>query len=376
MGDLSAGNSAGDGSNSKLSLERIKKQLSTGAGCVLLQGPLLKRSETLRKWNRRWFTLDPSSGWMEYRTQRGDPSPRGLIFFEADSTITLSPLNIHGDHKYDGCCFYIGTPHKKEYFLCAETQVAARAWVATLRAAAVVLKAHKEAVNSLSGNGSATLGTVAAVVAAANATAREAAEEIAAEQKKLLRTALNAHNSQPAAEISDNLSVMKETLRVKDEELNHLAKELRARDLTIKELVGHLSETADAASAAASATRSMDKERKAAKSEVEHIRKELEQMQRSTVIKLTAATERLVVATKARDEALLEAQRWQKELAKAREQVILMEAAVLRAEESAKQAIADGEEKVKAFREARSAPVASEDRHMPEERNLKAEDGR
>lgn len=31
----------------KARLEKIKKQLSTGAGTVLLQGPLLKRSETV-----------------------------------------------------------------------------------------------------------------------------------------------------------------------------------------------------------------------------------------------------------------------------------------------------------------------------------------
>ena len=41
------------------------------------------------------------------------------------------------------------------------------------------MRAHKEAVNSLGGSGSAKLGTVAAVVAAANATAKEAAKEIA-----------------------------------------------------------------------------------------------------------------------------------------------------------------------------------------------------
>lgn len=95
------------GEDLKAKLEKIKKQLSASSGSVLLQGPLLKRSETLRKWNQRWFTLDPSTGRMEYRFQRSDPSPRGLIHFDADSTITVSPLNIQGDRKYDGCCFCI-----------------------------------------------------------------------------------------------------------------------------------------------------------------------------------------------------------------------------------------------------------------------------
>jgi hypothetical protein len=75
------------------SLEKIKQHLNRGSGHVLLEGYLLKRSETLRKWNRRWFTLDPSTGKMEYRSERGDVSPRGLITFDAQSTITVSPLN-------------------------------------------------------------------------------------------------------------------------------------------------------------------------------------------------------------------------------------------------------------------------------------------
>jgi hypothetical protein len=46
------------------------------------------------------------------------------------------------------------------------------------RAAALVLKAHKEAVESLSGHSHAKQGDVAAVVAAANATAWEAAKDV------------------------------------------------------------------------------------------------------------------------------------------------------------------------------------------------------
>jgi hypothetical protein len=51
-------------------------------------------SADLRKWNQRWFTLDPSTGKMEYRLQRGDARVRGLIVFDGDSTITVSPVNI------------------------------------------------------------------------------------------------------------------------------------------------------------------------------------------------------------------------------------------------------------------------------------------
>jgi hypothetical protein len=93
--------------DNKNSLEKIKQQLNRGSGRVILEGYLLKRSETLRKWNRRWFTLDPSTGKMEYRSERGDLSPRGLITFDSQSTITVSPLNLMKESKYDGCCFCI-----------------------------------------------------------------------------------------------------------------------------------------------------------------------------------------------------------------------------------------------------------------------------
>ncbi|KAG0598861.1 hypothetical protein M758_12G106500 [Ceratodon purpureus] len=316
----------------KARLEKIKKQLSGGAGTVLLQGPLLKRSETLRKWNQRWFTLDPSTGKMEYRFQRGDPSPRGFIHFDADSTITVSPLNIQGDRKYDGCCFYIGTSQKKESFLCAETPAAARAWVATLRAAALVLKAHKEAVNSLSGNGHAKLGTVAASVAAANATAQEAMKDVQASFRSSVVTV--SQTSIPAANASiDNSTILKETLRVKDEELNQLQRDLRARDLTIKELAERLSETADAAESAAKAVHFVDKERQVALAEVEHLKKELQRASEQ----IKAAEERVVAANMTRDLALQEAHRWRVELGKAREQCVIMEGAVQRGHEHARQ---------------------------------------
>ncbi|KAH9559044.1 hypothetical protein CY35_06G038700 [Sphagnum magellanicum] len=53
------------------------------------------------------FTLDPSTCKIEYRLQRDVARVRGLIIFDGDSTITVSPVNIHGDPKYDGCCFCI-----------------------------------------------------------------------------------------------------------------------------------------------------------------------------------------------------------------------------------------------------------------------------
>lgn len=76
------------------------------------------------------------------------------------------------------------------------------------RAAALVLKAHKEAVNSLSGNGRAKLGTVAAVVAAANSTTREAMKDVQVPMRPSSVT--SSQFSQPAvADTLDNGAVLK-----------------------------------------------------------------------------------------------------------------------------------------------------------------------
>ncbi|RLN43196.1 PH domain containing protein [Panicum miliaceum] len=166
------------------SLEKVKRQLSSGSGRYLLQGPLLKRSETLRKWNERWVILDPTSGKMEYKY----------------GTLPVSQLRMPN----------IGTPQKKDYFLCAETPGAAKAWVSTLHATRLVLRAHKEAVNSLAGNGSpATLGTVATAVANANATAMEATKEIEAAMKVSMRAALGLGTNNSNEGQLDDLTIMK-----------------------------------------------------------------------------------------------------------------------------------------------------------------------
>jgi hypothetical protein len=78
------------------------------------------------------------------------------------------------------------------------------------RAAALVLKAHKEAVNSLSGNGHAKLGTVAASVAAANATAQEAMKDVQASFRPSVIAV--PQTSIPAANAGiDNSTILKVT---------------------------------------------------------------------------------------------------------------------------------------------------------------------
>lgn len=78
-----------------------------------------------------------------------------------------------------------------------------------ISATQLVLRAHKEAVNSLGGNGSSKLGTVAAVVAAANATAMEASKEIEAAMKISLKAALGVMTSKPNEDPLDDLTIMK-----------------------------------------------------------------------------------------------------------------------------------------------------------------------
>ncbi|KAF4385911.1 hypothetical protein F8388_010467 [Cannabis sativa] len=346
------------------SLEKIKRQLASGSGRNLLQGPLLKRSDTLRRWNERWVILDPTTGKMEYKIRRNEPTVKGTIIFDENSTITVSPVNFHGLPKYDGCCIYIGTQQKTDYFLCAETPGAARAWVSTLQATQLVLKAHKEAVNSLSGNGSAKLGTVATVVAAANSTAAECSKEIEAAMQISLRNALGMMTNKIGDGPMDDFSIMKETLRVKDEELQNLARELRSRDSTIKEIADRLSETAEAAEAAASAAHTMDEQRRIACVEFDRIIKELEKQLELARLKLRESEDKVSSLSKERDDLIKqrdsanqEAHMWRSELAKARDRAVILEGAAVRAEEKVRVTEANAEARLKEAANKESAAL-------------------
>ncbi|KAG6533610.1 hypothetical protein ZIOFF_007485 [Zingiber officinale] len=322
-----------------------------------------------------------------HRTRRNEAVVRGTIVFDSNSTITMSPVNFHGLPKYDD----IATPQKKDYFLCAETPGAAKAWVSTLHATQLVLRAHRDAVNNLTGNGSTKFGTVATVVAAANSTAMEASKEIEAAMKISMRAALGLVTNKPNEDYLDDLTVMKETLRVKDEELQQLAKNIRARDSTIKEIADKLTETAEAAEAAASAARAMDEARRIACEEIQRLTKdaeknlEISQLKVTTVhlvtlhveptfekfflvvtlkLQLSELEEKVLVLSKEkemllkqRDSALQEGNLWRSELAKAREQAVMLEAAVVRAEERAKVIEANAEDKIKDASEKAVAAV-------------------
>ncbi|KAH9770627.1 PH domain-containing protein [Citrus sinensis] len=382
------------------SLEKIKRQLASGSGRSLLQGPLLKRSETLRKWNERWVILDPTTGKMEYKTRRNEPTVKGTITFDENSTIAISPVNFKrkiisfvqrllvqlelGFQLYSICyvrrlkavtielenleCISILSVNvgnsNRENVLGATNVDYDFNTMQILSAAQLVLKAHKEAVNSLSGNGSAKLGTVATVVAAANSTAQECSKEIEAAMQISLRNALGTMTNRITDGPMDDLSIMKETLRVKDEELQNLARDLRARDSTIRDIADKLSETAEAAEAAASAAHTMDEQRRIACAEIERINKESTKQLKTCVLKLKEYEEKVSVLSKERDQlikqrdsAIQEAHLWRSELAKARERVVILEAAVVRGEEKVRVAEADAEARIKEAAQKEAAAV-------------------
>lgn len=80
--------------------------------------------------------------------------------------------------------------------------------------------------------------------------------------------------------------LLQETLRVKDEELQNLARDLRARDSTIKDIAEKLTETAEAAEAAASAAHTMDEQRRIACAEIERINKESAKQLETSMLKV------------------------------------------------------------------------------------------
>ncbi|CAM8944266.1 unnamed protein product [Rhodiola kirilowii] len=326
-------------SDTESSLEKIKRQLASGSGRNLLQGPLLKRSETLKKWNERWVILDPSTGKMEYKTKRNESAVKGTIIFDGNSTIAISPVNFH---KSLGVNITVSTFDSRGYLFERED------------ATQLVLKAHKEAVDSLSGTGSSRLGTVATVVAAANSTAQECSKEIEAAMKISMNKALGNLSIRVTEAPMDDFTIMKETLRVKDEELQNLARDLRSHDSTIKKIAERLSETAEAAVMAASAAHTMDEQRRIVCAEIERLRKESEQQHQSSMLKVKELEEKVISLSKEcdelvkqRDYAIKEANLWRSELAKARDRAIILEGAAVRAEEKVRVTEAEAEARLK-----------------------------
>lgn len=79
-------------------------------------------------------------------------------------------------------------------------------------------------------------------------------------------------------------------MRVKDEELQSLARALRSCESTTKEIADKLSETAEAAVAAASAAHTMDEQRKIVSMEFERLSKDSERQQEAAKLKVTRSS--------------------------------------------------------------------------------------
>ncbi|CAD6265508.1 unnamed protein product [Miscanthus lutarioriparius] len=217
---------------------------------------LVPRSGQLRKWNERWVILDPTTGKIEYKYC----NCRVVFLFAKEAILEL--------HRKRNTFFEQKLPalQEHEYPLYKKALLNYRTHNGKSRnflrdggvdfhgATQLVLQAHKEAVNSLGENGPAKLGTVATVVAVANATAIEATKEVEAAMKISLRATLGSTTNKLTKGQLDDLTIMMD---------------IRARDSTINEIEEKLQETAEAAETAASAARSIDEERRFFTSELE-----------------------------------------------------------------------------------------------------------
>nr|XP_024366018.1 uncharacterized protein LOC112277660 isoform X2 [Physcomitrium patens] len=325
--------------------EESRNQLnSREVGNVVLQGPLLKRSETVRQWEWQWIDLHVLTGKLEYWTHGREAPSTGVVKLDAYSTVMISPVNVIKETQYDACCFYITTSQRREHFFCAQTPKAAEAWVATLRAAVSVRRAHNEASDLSSNNAHYKLGNVATVVAAANIISQDAAQVL---QKSMTIAAVSpsascikpipASASTPSACINkcisspdvDSSYLMREELKVKDKEIRHLARDLKSRNKVIKELGDRLIETAEAAESTASSVHVVHKRYQESLSEVDRLRRQLAQ----AVKQIRDADARRAAALIVEEAALQEAHRCRLELGKFQERGVLLQAAMVHIDE-------------------------------------------
>ena len=126
-----------------------------------------------------------------------------------------------------------------------------------------MLKAHEEAVHSLTHSqpqrGPHVTGRVEAVAAMATRAAREAAREI--------------HGIGNADTAPDTVTILRETLRVKDEELVSVSSRLRAAEATVSELSSQLESAVQAAESAAESAKKIEILRRRSAEEAERLRR-------------------------------------------------------------------------------------------------------
>jgi hypothetical protein len=148
MADASAANEiredafrfAGDAGSIRVNAWGSAGSSGRGKRIISAGGPLaggmwlLKRSELLKRWKRRWFQTDAAGEVVEIRGDKSDAKTRSVITLADVRSATVSTTNFHGDAEMKGCCVYLelGTPWRT-VFLVADSPSDANAFVKDVR---------------------------------------------------------------------------------------------------------------------------------------------------------------------------------------------------------------------------------------------------
>ena len=104
---------------------------------------MLKRSEHLRLWNKRWVSLDGTGKRVTFRVGPDDAKVSTSVLLSDIRNVSVSSVNFHGNKSYANRCVFLETKvsdpesdDSKGVFLVAETQGDASRWVADIRALA------------------------------------------------------------------------------------------------------------------------------------------------------------------------------------------------------------------------------------------------
>jgi hypothetical protein len=129
---------------------------SDAPGPLLAGKWMLKRSEHLKRWNKRWVSLDATGARLTFRVSPGDAKALSHVPLEDLRGASVSSVNFHGNKSYAGRCVLLETKHadpesdaSRAVFLVAETPADASRWVADVRALVPppVLREHTDGLH-------------------------------------------------------------------------------------------------------------------------------------------------------------------------------------------------------------------------------------
>ena len=102
---------------------------------------MLKRSEHLKRWNKRWVSLDAAGARLTFRASPGAAKALSHVAVEHIRGASVSSVNFHGNKSYAGRCVRLERKHSdpesdasREVFLVAATSADANGWVTDVRA--------------------------------------------------------------------------------------------------------------------------------------------------------------------------------------------------------------------------------------------------